>query len=50
LEIRVLPLQRILKSKKFLLRDKNLAHIHLFEKTIGLKKQKNPAAKPRKKR
>jgi len=50
LEIRVLPLRRILKSKKFILRDKDLAHIHLLEKTIGLKKQKKSASKSRKKR
>ena len=49
MEIRVLPLRRILKSKKFIMRDKDLAHIHLLEKTLELQKMK-PAAKKRKKR
>jgi hypothetical protein len=47
LEIRVLPLRRILKSKQFILRDKDLAHIHLLEKTLGLQKQKKPATNAR---
>lgn len=50
MEIRVLPLGRILKSKKFILRDKDLAHIHLLEKVIAINKQKAATAKPRKKR
>jgi hypothetical protein len=48
LEIRVLPLRRILKSKKFILRDKDIAHIYLLEKTLGLQKQKKPANKRKK--
>ena len=48
LEIRVLPPRRILKSKQFILRDKDLAHIHLLEKTLGLQNQKKPANKRKK--
>jgi len=37
-EVAVLPLERILKSKKAIGRPKDLAHIPLLEQTIEAKK------------
>jgi len=39
-KVKVLPLERILKSKKTILRDKDKVHIPLIEKVIASKKFK----------
>lgn len=39
LEVKVLPLARILKSKKTIQRDKDLAHIPLIENVLKARKQ-----------
>ena len=39
IEVQLLPLQRILKSKKTILRDKDLAHIYLIENVLKARKK-----------
>ena len=39
IEVQLLPLQRILKSKKTIRRDKDLAHIYLIENVLKARKQ-----------
>jgi hypothetical protein len=38
-QIRVLPLQRIIASKKYIRRPKDIAHLPLLNQTLNLKKQ-----------
>jgi len=38
-QIRVLPLQRIIASKKHIRRPKNIAHLPLLKQTLKLKKK-----------
>ena len=38
IEVQLLPLQRILKSKKTIRRDKDLAHIYLIENVLKARK------------
>jgi hypothetical protein len=38
-QIRVLPLQRIIASKKYIRRPKDIAHLPLLNQTLKLKKQ-----------
>jgi hypothetical protein len=38
IEVKVLPLERILKSKKTIQRDKDLAHIHLIKNVLKARK------------
>jgi hypothetical protein len=38
-EVKLLPLKRILKSKKTIRRDKDLVHIRLIENVIRARKQ-----------
>ena len=39
IEVQLLPLQRILKSKKTIRRDKDLAHIYLIENVLKARKK-----------